>query len=566
MLLAICFSNGTFVTTDIETGQVRGYRIPTSSGGDLDIFLGIPFAEPPLGNLRFAPPQEKKSWRASVFNATTYGPACQQPLHFLQKYSFGKSFSGVSEDCLYLNVYAPKNVSSPDQHLPVMVWIHGGSFRYGSGSEYDGRILAAKGEVVVVTINYRLGALGFLSTDDSVTSGNQGLLDQVMALKWVNRNIQHFGGNPSQVTLFGQSAGGSAVSLHIFSRLSEGLFQAVVAQSGCALSPFSVYRPPHSIRTTTRNLALMLHCPVNSSQSIIDCLRQKSATEISITYPQHPDMIAAFAPRVDGYFLHDTPEKLLQRGVFNQNVNVMTGFVPNESADEIPDDFNAKGGYDITQYNSLVTSWSRRFLNSDHVRSAVTCFYTPSESDDQKNVQTYMQLKSDYGYIIPHIQMATQLNHRGTNTWLYAFNYRSQNYPEPSWMGIIHASELYYLFGTPLFHSEACPGDQNVTCPQIWTSYQHWDDLDREISETVILLWSSFAKMAGSNQTTISLPICDHWNVFGSNKQYLEIGNRVKKQNNPKHRELSLWNRFDYLDFYANPSGNCHTSQEPVVG
>lgn len=103
-------------------------------------------------------------------------------------------------------------------------------------------------------------------------------------------------------------------------------------------------------------------------------------------------MIAAFAPRVDGYFLHDTPEKLLQRGVFNQNVNVMTGFVPNESADEIADDFNAKGGYDVTQYNSLVTSWSRRFLNSDHVRSAVTCFYTPSESDDQKNVQTYMQV------------------------------------------------------------------------------------------------------------------------------------------------------------------------------
>lgn len=162
--------------------------------------------------------------------------------------------------------------------------------------------------------------------------------------------------------------------------------------------------------------------------------------------------------------------------------------------------------------------------------------------------------------------MATQLNHRGTNTWLYAFNYRSQNYPEPSWMGIIHASELYYLFGTPLFHSEACPGDQNVTCPQIWTSYQHWDDLDREISETVILLWSSFAKIAGSNQTTISPHICDHWNVFGSTKQYLEIGNRVKIQNYPKHRELSLWNRFDYLDFYANPSGNCHTSQEPVVG
>lgn len=103
-------------------------------------------------------------------------------------------------------------------------------------------------------------------------------------------------------------------------------------------------------------------------------------------------MIAAFAPRVDGYFLHDTPEKLLQRGEYNHNIVVMTGFVPNESADEIPNDFNAKGGYDVTKYNSLVTSWSSRFLNSDHVKSAVTCFYTPSKSDDQKNVQTYMQV------------------------------------------------------------------------------------------------------------------------------------------------------------------------------
>lgn len=435
LLTAICSSRGSLVTTDLPDGQLQGYRLHTSSGNSLDIYLGVPFAEPPVGPLRFAPPLEKRSWRPRVINATSYGPACPQPLHFLQQYSFGKSFSNVDEDCLYLNIYAPENTIDPQQSLPVMVWIHGGSFRYGSGSEYDGRILASRGGVIVVTVNYRLGALGFLSTDDTVTSGNQGLLDQLMALKWVNRNIQYFGGDPSQVTLFGQSAGGASVSLHMLSPLSTGLFQAVIPQSGCALSPFSVYRPPHSVHTTTRNLAVMLNCSVQSSRELVDCLRQRSATDIVVTYPEHPNMIAAFAPRVDGYFLHDVPENLILRGEYNHEVRVMTGYVPNESADEIPDTFNANGGYDVSEYKSLVASWSSRYLHSHLVESAVTCYYRPSETDDQENVQTFMQLKSDYGYIIPHVQLASSLNLNGTNTWLYDFNYRSRNYPEPPWMG-----------------------------------------------------------------------------------------------------------------------------------
>ncbi|XP_062569229.1 neuroligin-3-like isoform X2 [Saccostrea cucullata] len=494
-LLFVHHSHERFVITNTNSGQIQGYRTTLPSGGQLDIYLGIPFAEAPVGDLRFAPPKEKVSWKPQILNATKYGPACPQPLHFLQQYSFGKNFSNIDEDCLYLNVYAPKTPSNVDQLFPVMVWIHGGSYRYGSGSEYDGRILASRGGVIVVTVNYRLGALG--------------------------------------------------------------LFQAVIPQSGCALSPFSIYRPPHSLRVTTRNLALMLQCPVNSSQVMVDCLRQKSAEDVVNTYPKHPQMIAAFAPRVDGYFIHDVPENLLRKGDFNQNIQVMTGFVPNESADEIPDSFNSDGGYDVTYYSSLLDDWSSRFFHSYDVKSAVTCYYSPSDKNDLANVQTYMQLKSDYGYIIPHIQLASSLNLKGTKTWLYDFNYRSSNYPEPSWMGIIHASELYYLFGTPLFSSLSCPGDPSITCPQIWTSYQTWNQLDTDISKAMIDLWSNFAKMGTKNVSSIRLSSGGDWDTYYPLKQYLVIGDSLQVRNDPRQKELRLWDIFHYQSYYANPRSDC---------
>ena len=192
------------------------------------IFSGIPYAAPPVGELRWKPPQPIASWK-QVRNSTVFGPSCPQPT----QQDAGK----FSEDCLYLNVWT--TAKSPAERLPVMVWIHGGAFNIGSGSqpEYDGRNLAGKG-VVVVTINYRLGPLGFLvhpllskeSAQD--TSGNYGLLDQIAALKWVQRNIAAFGGDPDRVTIFGESAGSKSVTLLMISPLSAGLFQRAIAESG----------------------------------------------------------------------------------------------------------------------------------------------------------------------------------------------------------------------------------------------------------------------------------------------------------------------------------------------
>lgn len=204
------------------SGAVRG-----AVGDDHLLFAGIPYAAAPVGALRWRPPQPPPSWQG-VRDGSKYGPRCVQDS--TTDPDFGRS---VSEDCLTLNVWTPKN--SGAQSLPVMVWIHGGGFVNGSGDIYDARWLVARGDVVVVTLNYRLGVLGFLAhpalaVDGNV--GNYGLADQQAALRWVHANIAAFGGDPAQVTIAGESAGAMSVCDHLVAPGSAGLFRAAVIQSG----------------------------------------------------------------------------------------------------------------------------------------------------------------------------------------------------------------------------------------------------------------------------------------------------------------------------------------------
>ncbi|GAH00498.1 unnamed protein product, partial [marine sediment metagenome] len=207
---------------EIETksGKVQGYI-----GEGLEIFKGIPFAEPPVGDLRFKAPVEKKSWN-DVFDASSYGFCPFQgdsPI-----WTLWSKPEPESEDCLNLNVWTP---ATDGKMRPVMFWIYGGSFKTGSGIEtmYDGSHLAKRGDVVIVTINYRLSSLGFLNVPGSTV--NVGLLDQVAALQWVQDNIKAFGGDPNNVTIFGESAGAMSVCMLSAMPAAKGLFNRVIAQS-----------------------------------------------------------------------------------------------------------------------------------------------------------------------------------------------------------------------------------------------------------------------------------------------------------------------------------------------
>jgi len=209
---------GAIVRTDF--GPVRG-----TVTSEYRTFQGIPYAAPPVGELRWRPPQPPERW-STPRDATTPGSRCPQ----LASAELG--FPGsVDEDCLYLNVITPRS-ARPGQLRPVMVWVHGGAFLWGAGSDYDARRLAVGGDVVVVTVNYRLGLLGFLGHPSLEGSGNFGLQDQQAALRWVRRNAAAFGGDPGNITVFGESAGALSVCAQLASPASGGLFHRAVMQSG----------------------------------------------------------------------------------------------------------------------------------------------------------------------------------------------------------------------------------------------------------------------------------------------------------------------------------------------
>uniref|UniRef100_A0A8C8W1V1 Carboxylic ester hydrolase n=1 Tax=Peromyscus maniculatus bairdii TaxID=230844 RepID=A0A8C8W1V1_PERMB len=277
-----------------HTGQVQGSLVHLEDiNMAVHTFLGIPFAKPPVGPLRFAPPEPPEPW-SGVRDGTSYPAVCLQNITLMNSvtetlFKSTPPLLSMSEDCLYLNIYSPAHASE-GSNLPVMVWIHGGGLVLGMASVYDGSKLAAIEDIVVVTIQYRLGILGYFSTGDQHARGNWGYLDQVAALHWVQQNIAHFGGNPGQVTIFGESAGGVSVSSLVVSPMSKGLFHGAIMQSGVALLPGLISHP-----LSQPSLPELL--------SLVGCLRGKSEEEI---------LVFKFTPAVvDGVFFPRHPEELL---------------------------------------------------------------------------------------------------------------------------------------------------------------------------------------------------------------------------------------------------------------
>nr|XP_049706156.1 juvenile hormone esterase isoform X1 [Helicoverpa armigera]WRX06224.1 CCE024b [Helicoverpa armigera] len=248
------------------SGQFLGSWITSRRGRRFQAYRGIRYAEPPVGELRFQPPKLITNYSREV-DARSEGPACPQPVY---------NDYPVHEDCLRLNVYTPAEGKA--KKLPVLVFMHAGGFYSVSGrSDVAGPEHLLDRDLVLVTINYRLGSLGFLSTGDALAPGNNGFKDQVAALKWVQRNIAAFGGDPELVTIAGYSAGSFSVMLHMISPMSRGLFHRAMSMSG---SPISQIEIPRHQRHLAERQARLLGCPTDSSRAIIDCLKTKSSKEI----------------------------------------------------------------------------------------------------------------------------------------------------------------------------------------------------------------------------------------------------------------------------------------------
>ena len=315
----VCLPLISSVTVSTQHGDIEGLvtSYPNASGPFKSVikFLGIPFAAPPIGARRLKAPEPPKDWKPNVLQAKKHGNVCLQPEHRVQLIKFFDPNFSYSEDCLYLDVYSP-NVNSSG---PVLVYIPGGGYEVGTAVYYPGDILALHG-VVIVVIQYRLGPFGFLTTGDSAAPGNFGMLDQVEALKWVNKNIENFGGDPSKVTIFGASAGGTSVTLHLLSPLSEGLFHQAIAESGVDLSTFATQPVSYGLRFA-KELAQNLDCATSDHIAMVACIRSKKGEEIqnasALTDYQFYSYLR-WAPVVDDNFLLDTTRSLREKQNFKK--------------------------------------------------------------------------------------------------------------------------------------------------------------------------------------------------------------------------------------------------------
>ncbi len=322
-------------TIATKQGKVEGFL----SGGAV-VFRGIPYAAPPVGELRFRRPQEHEPWDG-VLDCKKFGCSCPQAdlsgLDLYGKEFYDQPMPAHSEDCLYLNVWTPES-AGPGDKLPVMFWIHGGAFMHGSGSEkeFDGEDMAQRG-VILVTINYRVNAFGFFAhpelekENEEHVSGNYGILDQIAALKWVRENIAAFGGDPENITIFGQSAGCMSVQTIISSNLSKGMFKRAILQSGGGLH--GLHETPSRGQAQESGKKLMEHLGV----STIAELRKVPAEKLRDAAYAVSGQNLSWTPHVDGWLLEGTTDDLALEGKIH-DIEYMIGSL----ADDI-------GGDDLLQ-------------------------------------------------------------------------------------------------------------------------------------------------------------------------------------------------------------------------
>lgn len=303
-LLQFCVSSGKVI--NISNGPIIGEEYE-----NFFAYRGIRYAEIPEGELRLAPPKPYLDTWNETREFKNFGSACATYTHI------GYVYEG-SEDCLFLNVFVPETVAESDEKFPVLFNIHGGCFMFGSGSGFEPEHVMSTQNMILVTINYRLGILGFLSTEDDTIPGNFGLKDQVEALKWVQRNIEAFNGDPNRVMIMGNSAGGASVHFHYMSNLSDGLFNNGFSHSGTALNPWVLVQ---NAREKAHQVANFVNCSQESTL-LLDCLRQIPAQELVVIarhfQPYLYNPFTPFGPVIeptgDEAFLSEHPLVLLREG------------------------------------------------------------------------------------------------------------------------------------------------------------------------------------------------------------------------------------------------------------
>jgi para-nitrobenzyl esterase len=502
MLVAPCgASSGQQVS--IESGVVEGKQ-----AGSLRVFLGIPYAAPPVGDLRWKPPVLPAKW-AGVRKATKFGSHCMQgPIYGDMTFRD----SGGSEDCLSLNVWTP--AKTPDAKLPVMVWIYGGGFVAGTTSEarQDGEHLAQQG-VVVVSMNYRLGVFGFLVHPELAkesghnSAGNYGLLDQLAALQWVHHNIAAFGGDPANVTIFGESAGSFSVSALMASPLAKGLFQKAIGESGAAFFSTGLPFNPLSVREeedsklvgSTFGVHTLAELRALPAQKLLDAFGKPGPTAFS------------FGPDVDGYFLPESVPAIFAAGKQN-DVPLLAGWNRDE------------GSYEIVFSPQKPTVESMKATAQKEFGAQAEEFLRLYPADTNAQAQRSMLDFAGDRFIAwaTWRWLEAQSTTGKQPVYRYRFDLAPPADPKgPQQLGAFHSAEIQYVFGQ--LDSEA---------------HVDWRPQDRKLSAEMQKYWANFARSGDPNGEGLA-----KWPVYASSSgwqvMYLDEKSEARKDDQ-RDRDLFL--------------------------
>lgn len=486
-------------------GDVSGVR---SGDGKVVSFKGVPFAAPPVGNLRWAPPSPVQPWQG-VRRGDAFGPSCMQREHTGDNLPWTVEYldkNQTSEDCLYLNVWTPKPV--PDANLAVVVYIHGGAFTEGSGAVpvYDGTHLAATG-LVVVTINYRLGVFGFFSHPELTaesphhSSGNYGLMDQIAALAWVQENIAAFGGDPKRVTIWGQSAGAFSVRDLIASPLPVGLFQRAVADSGIGVTGL-----PLPDRKAAEEMGMKFAASRHATS-----LKDLRAMPASDLLPQPTDQGMHYAPVIDGWVLPDTIDALNEKKAGSQ-VSVITGFQANDGLLFKPT-ISSMNDYEALvqrQYGDMAEDFKKLYPAStlDEAKTVLT-----ESTRDRERV-------SAFTWAVQHEQQTAR------PVYTYYFT-RGIPWPQHPEFGAFHSGELPYFF-------------LNLNVLD-----RPWDAADRRLARDCAAYLKNFAETGNPNNT--NLP--DWEGVHAETPETMELGTKIRSMPVADKARVDFW--IKYFDSQA---------------
>ncbi|MHA2123041.1 MAG: carboxylesterase/lipase family protein [Promethearchaeota archaeon] len=482
------------------TGKIRGY---VDDG--LQIFKGIPYAQPPIGELRLRDTVPKEPWDG-ILDATEFGPIAPQPILPLSSFTDHPQ----SEDCLTLNIWTP---ACDDKKRPVMLWIHGGAFYFGGtpNPSYGGKNLSKRGELCVITINYRLGALGNLYVIDKVS--NLGFLDQVTALKWVHDNIAKFGGDPENITIFGESAGSQSVCTLLSMPSAQGLFRRAITQSG-GPNPRG-HQPEGGIRAAEKifsklgikmgDLGAFRKIPVENLLEAENEIRLENMMKKKRDFSGYP-------PMIDGSNVPENPLIAIAKGAC-KNVDLLIGRNLNESTyfttlnPQLP-----KMSWDEL-YNYINTLVSQFEPNKKEVEEVIKIFKKSRNSPFE--VMNAISTELSFGSAAINVAEA-QIKHN-SNTYMYLFTY-----PTPVQGGIYgatHALEIRFVFGT-LNDIE-------------FGIYPKKDEINTKISEQMMDSWISFARTGNPNHKTIP-----EWpNYDLENRHTLLFGKETTVEKDPLHTE-----------------------------